>query len=86
MSFVTITSKGQMTLPKEIRDDLKLKAGDQVSIEKQGDSYVLRPRRSALELFARFRRPEQEPVTIEEMDRAIEDEVWERNRPKHDRR
>jgi AbrB family looped-hinge helix DNA binding protein len=85
MTFVTITSKGQMTLPKEIRDELKLKAGDKLLIEKQGDGYVLRPRRSALELFTKFRRPDRKPVTIEEMDQAIEDEVWERNRPKHDR-
>ncbi len=85
MSFVTITSKGQMTLPKEVRDDLKVGPGDKLIIEKQGDGYVLRPQRSALEVFAKFRRPTKRPVTIEEMDRAVEDEVWERNRPKHDR-
>jgi antitoxin PrlF len=85
MTYVTITSKGQMTLPKDIRDDLKIKPGDKLIIEKQGDGYVLRPQRSALELFGMLKRPGQRAASIEEMDEAIEEEVWERNRPKHDR-
>jgi antitoxin PrlF len=85
MTLVTITSKGQMTLPKEVRDDLKVKPGDRLIIEKRGDGYVLRPQRSALDLFAELPRYEGPPVTVEEMDEAIEEEVWERNRPKHDR-
>jgi antitoxin PrlF len=44
MSTATMTSKGQMTLPKEVRDDLGLKPGDQVEIVKQDGRYVLMPR------------------------------------------
>jgi len=85
MAFVTITSKGQMTLPKEVRDDLKVKPGDKLIIEKQGDNYVLRARRSALDLFDELPRYEGPPITVEQMNEAIEAEVWERNKPKHDR-
>ena len=39
----TLTSKGQLTLPKSLRDDLGLKSGDSVSFEKTGDgTYELR--------------------------------------------
>lgn len=44
MAVTTLTSKGQMTLPKEVRDDLQLEPGDKIDIVKQGDTYVLRPR------------------------------------------
>lgn len=82
MTIVTLTSKGQMTLPKDIRDDLHLKPGDRLLIEKRGDEYVLKPRRSALDILAGFARPGTRPLTVEEMDEAIAEEAWERNRPK----
>lgn len=84
MSSVALTSKGQMTLPKAVRDDLGAKPGDRLEITKHGDGYLIRRKRSASELFSKFRRPRQ-MVTVEEMDAAIEAEVWERNRPKNDR-
>jgi AbrB family looped-hinge helix DNA binding protein len=75
-----------MTLPKDIRDDLQVGPGDSLDITKQGDGYLLTRRKSANELFAKYRRYRGKPATVEEMNKAIEDEVWERNRPKHDRR
>lgn len=52
MSVATLTSKGQMTLPKDVRDDLNLEAGDQIDIVKQGGVYVLRPRNVPIESLA----------------------------------
>jgi antitoxin PrlF len=52
MVFATLTSKGQMTLPKKVRDDLKLEAGDQVDLVKHGGVYVLMPRNVAIESLA----------------------------------
>lgn len=70
--LTTLTSKGQMTLPKAVRDDLKVKAGDQIDIVKEGDRYVLRPRnRSAVELYGILHRPGEKPMTVEEMDEAL---------------
>lgn len=85
MAQVVLTSKGQMTLPKDVRDDLKVGPGDRLEITKHGDGYLLSRKRSAKELFAKYRRPDRKPLSVEEMDQAIEEEVWERNRPKHDR-
>jgi antitoxin PrlF len=44
VAIATITSKGQMTLPKDVRDDLQLQPGDQIDFVKQDGGYVLRVR------------------------------------------
>lgn len=70
--LATLTSKGQMTLPKAVRDDLNVKPGDKIDIVKEGDRYVLRPRnKSAVELYGILRQPDQPVLTVEEMDEAL---------------
>lgn len=86
MTSVPVTSKGQMTLPKAVRDDLAVKPGDRVELTKYGDGYLLTRKKSAIEVFARFRRTSRKPLSAEEMNEAIEAEVWESNRPQHARR
>lgn len=72
MSTATITSKGQLTLPKDVRDDLNLKEGDQVSFDKIDGRYVLRPQnKDAMRLAGIFHRPGQKALTISEMDEAL---------------
>lgn len=41
----TVTTKGQVTIPKRIRDELGLKAGDQIEFGKtrKGIIYLTRP-------------------------------------------
>lgn len=43
MSLATITSKGQITIPKDIRDKLKLKPSDRVVVTIEDDRAVLKP-------------------------------------------
>jgi len=70
--LTTLTSKGQMTLPKAVRDDLNLKPGDQIDVVKEGGRYVLRARnRSAEELYGILHRPTDEAMTVREMDEAL---------------
>jgi antitoxin PrlF len=50
MSKATITSKGQLTIPKDVRDRLGLQTGDRLVFEIDGDSVRIRvERRRALE-------------------------------------
>ena len=41
MASATITSKGQITLPKPIRDRLRLKAGDRVAFREREDGAIV---------------------------------------------
>ncbi len=42
MSRATLTSKGQLTIPKEVRERLGLRRGDRVVFEFEGDSVRLK--------------------------------------------
>lgn len=46
MVRATLTSKGQLTVPKDVRERLGLKSGDRVVFELEGDSVRLRAERS----------------------------------------
>jgi AbrB family looped-hinge helix DNA binding protein len=57
MPYSTITSKGQTTLPLKIREALQLKPGDRISYEIQGDTVVIKPQQSAMDVFGRLKPP-----------------------------
>lgn len=42
MTKATISSKGEIAIPKAVRERLNLKAGTEVSIDVQGESLVMR--------------------------------------------
>jgi antitoxin PrlF len=70
-----ITSKGQATIPKRIRDHLGLKPGDRVKFFIHPDGrVVMLPKRPLTDLFGcvKYDGP---PATIEEMNEAIGDAV-----------
>jgi len=51
----TISSKGQITVPQEIRNRLGLSAGDRVEFVVDGDQTVIRPARSEPNPFAKYK-------------------------------
>jgi antitoxin PrlF len=72
MPSASVTSKGQITIPKAIRELLQVKTGDRVDFIVQGDSVVLRPGTLDLgTLRGLLHRPGRKPVSLEEMDAAI---------------
>jgi antitoxin PrlF len=67
-----ITIKGQATIPKAIRDHLRLKPGDRVKFFIHPDgTVVLLPKLPVSALRGMITKRRQRPVTIEEMDEAI---------------
>jgi AbrB family looped-hinge helix DNA binding protein len=73
MAVATLTSKGQTTIPKEIRDLLKLAPGDKLDFVVESDGrVVLRPATVHVrELRGMLRRKGRKAVSLEQMDRAI---------------
>jgi AbrB family looped-hinge helix DNA binding protein len=81
----TVTSKGQTTIPKVVRDQLKLKAGDTLTYVLKGDHVVLRAKNKSIrDLRGVLARPGQRPVTLAEMDQAIAEAAASYDRPRHE--
>ena len=76
MAIATITSKGQVTLPKALRERLQLKAGDQIDFVEVNGNVVLRPRHvRAVDLIGILKPVGDQPVSLDAMDAAIEEAV-----------
>ena len=73
MATATVTSKGQVTIPKSVRDLLRVDAGDQLdfAINDRGEVVVRSLRGDLQALRGILKRPRPRPVTTEEMDEAI---------------
>lgn len=73
MATATITSKGQITLPREVREHLHLSEGDRVEflIEPEGGVRLRPLTGSVRNLFGILHRPGMSPLSVEEMDEAI---------------
>jgi antitoxin PrlF len=69
----TVTSKGQITIPKAVRERLHLEAGDKVYFDVREDGSVLMVARNepVENLFGLLRQKAgKRPMTIEEMNPA----------------
>ncbi len=73
MVTATMTSKGQLTIPKEVRNKLHLRAGDRVAFEVHDDcEALLKPiTKSVDEVFGSLRRPGQPHRSLKDMKRAV---------------
>ena len=67
----TLTSKGQTTSPKEIRDSLSMKTGDRMTFTLMPDAtVVMRAKtRSVCELAGVLHKKGQKPIPIEQLSR-----------------
>jgi AbrB family looped-hinge helix DNA binding protein len=72
MATATLTSKGQITLPKEVRERLGVEAGDKVEFveTEPGVFRVIAATRDVRDLKGVIPKPAK-PVTVEEMGRVI---------------
>lgn len=74
----SMTQKGQVTIPKAIRDKLSLKTADRLAFSVHNDEIVARPVPSIDTLYGIFHRPGQKPLTKKQMKKIIEDGVVEK--------
>jgi len=76
-SLGSVSTKGQITIPQDIRDRLGIKAGDKVWITVEDSKVVLRP--ADLSLLAGYRSIPglKKALTDKEMDDLIDEETVE---------
>lgn len=69
---VTLSAKGQVTLPKEMREELNLKAGDQMIYSIIDGQIVITPKNVDFnELAGLLGAPPHGNATLEEIDDAV---------------
>ena len=76
----TLSSKGQATIPKAVRERLQIKPGDRFKFFFHPDGVILLPKISTARLKGMIPKPAK-PVSLEEMDRAIAEGATGRFRP-----
>jgi len=69
----TVTSKGQVTIPKEVRDQMGLKPGDRIDFVKdRAGRFSLKAINTDFRLLRGILKSKRaKPLTIREMDAAI---------------
>ncbi len=74
MVTASLTSKGQITIPKSIRESLRVSTGDKISFVLSEDGEViLRPlSKKATEVFGLLARSDKKAVSIDEMNEQVE--------------
>jgi len=67
----TLTSKGQTTVPKAIRESLRLKSGDRITFTLMPDGTVLMrvKNKSVMSLAGSLRRRGRKALSVEELSR-----------------
>ncbi len=73
MPVATMTNKGQVTIPKKVRDTLQLQSGDKLEFVCEDSGVItVRPiKRSVDEVFGRLHMKGRAPVSTEEMKAAV---------------
>jgi antitoxin PrlF len=74
MAIGTVTSKGQITIPVDVRKDLGLRPGSRVAfVRTESGGYELRAETGSIRALKGFVPSPARPVTLEEMDQAVAD-------------
>jgi len=78
-AFATMTSKGQLTIPKEVRDQLKLTKGTRLYVTVSDGNVVAMPKSKTIAELAGIlgRPPSGSSLAVEDFDDAIMDAVAE---------
>jgi antitoxin PrlF len=71
MSRSTLTSKGQITLPKDIREHLGVEAGDRLNFEIRDGAVVVEPETIDITTLRGIVKKRGKGVSLAAMDEAI---------------
>jgi len=72
MSTATLTSKGQVTIPVEVRQRMGLDTGDRIEfVQLESGEYAIKPAIDDVRSLKGLLRKPSKPVSIEDMNAAI---------------
>jgi len=73
MPTATVTSKGQVTLPRKVREALRIRPGDRIDfvLGRDGEVRLRAEEMDVSELRGLLRRPGRRPVSLQAMEDAI---------------
>jgi len=77
MALATLTNKGQITIPKAVRDALGLQTGDKLEfvITESGQALFRPVTKKVDDVFGRLHKPGRKSVSIKEMDAVIKQKM-----------
>jgi AbrB family looped-hinge helix DNA binding protein len=81
MSQATVTSKGQITIPKEVRDELGIETGTRVWFVRTPQGYLMVPRNKRLMDLRGALKYDGPPLSDEEIERRVGQALAEKHRP-----
>lgn len=72
-AFTTLTSKGQLTIPKDVRDELGIEAGTRLFVTVRNGQVVALPKNKRIADLAGIlgRPPKGAGATLEDIDEAV---------------
>lgn len=71
MSTATVTSKGQITIPADVRRRLGLETGDRVEFVQVEGGFAIKPANDDVRSLKGLLRKPAKPVSISDMNAAI---------------
>lgn len=76
---VTVSSKGQVVIPKELRDAVGIRAGNELLFKARKDGIIeIIPLKQSIEMFfGRCKKSGEKAISIKDMDKAIMQAVTE---------
>ncbi|NOQ22285.1 MAG: AbrB/MazE/SpoVT family DNA-binding domain-containing protein [Candidatus Aegiribacteria sp.] len=79
MALSTLTSKGQVTIPKAVRDSLHLHAGDKIDFIVIGDGEVIvrAITKKVDDVFGRLHKTGRKPVSVKRMNTLVKERIRE---------
>lgn len=77
MSIATLSSRGQITIPKEVRDSLNLKTSDKVAIITENGIAILKPiKGNILDIGASIKiDKEKKPIDFKKVRKEVVDKI-----------
>lgn len=71
MAIATVTSKGQVTIPKEVREELGIETGTKLWFVRTPQGYVLKPASNSVMRLSGSLKYDGPPLTDDEIERRL---------------